>query len=83
MSPIELILTAFGEESTRLLAVKHNAKGFNQNHIAASEGGILAGDARKNLEKQLGESVISKDNFLNIGDNPKNALSENNNTETE
>ena len=51
--------------------------------LAASEGGILAGDARKNLEKQLGESVISKDNFLNIGDNPKNILPENNNTETE
>ena len=83
MTPIELILTAFGEESTRLLAVKHNATGFNQNHIAASEGGILAGDARKNLEKQLGESVVSKDNFLNIGDNPKNILPENNNTETE
>ena len=82
MTPIELILTAFGEESTRLLAVKHNAKGFNQNHIAASEGGILAGDARKNLEKQLGESVVSKDNFLNIGDNLNNTLLENNNTKT-
>ena len=82
MTPIELILTAFGEESTRLLAVKHNAKGFNQNHIAASEGGILAGDARKNLEKQLGESVVSKDNFLNIGDNLNNTLLESNNTKT-
>ena len=65
MTPIELILTAFGEESTRLLAVKHNAKGFNQNHIAASEGGILAGDARKNLEKQIGKPVVSSGNFLN------------------
>ena len=76
MTPIELILTAFGEESTRLLAIQHDAKGFNENHDVASRGGVLAGDARRNLEKQLGESVISKDNFLNLNSGENTALPE-------
>ena len=76
MTSIELILTAFGEESTRLLAVKHDVKGFTENHEVASEGGRLAGNARRNLEKQLGESVVSKDNYLNLNSSGKKILNE-------
>ena len=65
MNNLELVLTAFGEEVTRRMAIKEDAQGFNENHEAAMKGGIIAGQARMNVENQLGEKVVSSDNFLN------------------
>ncbi len=64
MTDIELILTMLGEKSTANIAQKRDAQGFEQNKGAAQAGGKIAGDARKNLERQLGESVVSQSNFL-------------------
>jgi DNA-damage-inducible protein D len=64
MTPLELILTSFGEEVTRQIAINDEAKGFNENHDAATKGGALAGQARLNVENQLKKSVISSENFL-------------------
>ena len=64
MTPLELIFTALGEESTRLLSINKDANGFNENYEAASEGGIITGEARENYEKRMGLKVVSKDNFL-------------------
>jgi DNA-damage-inducible protein D len=66
MTPIELIFTMLGEESTRLIAAKNNAQGFNENHEAAQEGGNIAGGARQKLEHKTGEKVVSSDNFLGL-----------------
>ena len=66
MTPIELIFTMLGEESTRLIAAKSNAQGFNENHEAAQEGGTIAGGARRKLEDKTGEKVVSSDNFLGL-----------------
>ena len=65
MTPLELIFTALSEEITRSLAVKEDAQGFNENHEVAQIGGNEAGKARRNLEKNTGLKVVSKDNFLN------------------
>ncbi len=65
MTPLELIFTALGEETTRILSVKRDAQGFNDNHDAAQDGGTMAGNARKNYEKELGENVVSPQNYLN------------------
>ena len=65
MTPLELIFTALSEEITRSLAVKDDAQGFNENHEVAQIGGNEAGKARRNLEKNTGLKVVSKDNFLN------------------
>ena len=64
MTRIELIFTALGEESTRMLAEKDDAQGFNENHDAAQKGGEFAGSARKRLEKMTGEKVVSAQKFL-------------------
>ena len=64
MNNLELVLTAFGEEVTRRMAIKDDAQGFNENHGAATKGGVIAGQARLNAEKQLGENIVSADNFL-------------------
>ena len=66
MTPLELILTSFGEEVTRQIAINEEAHGFNENHDAANKGGSLAGQARLNVENQLKKTVISAENFLNV-----------------
>ena len=71
MTPIELIFSMLGEESTRLIAATDDAQGFNENHGAARQGGKIAGDARKKLEQKTGEKVVSKDNFLGLKEGKK------------
>ena len=66
MTLIELIFTALSEESTRLIAEKDDAKGFNENHEAAVKGGNYAGNARLRLEEQIQKPVVSKENFLGL-----------------
>ncbi len=71
MTPLELIFTALSEEATKMIAVREDAQGFSENHNAAAEGGRMAGDARKNFEKNMNESVVSSKNYLNLGDGNK------------
>ena len=64
MTNMELIFTMLGEESTRQIAVQDNAQGFNDNHEAAQQGGKLAGEARKRVEKDKRVKVVSAENFM-------------------
>lgn len=64
MTNIELIFTMLGEESTRIIAVKDDAQGFEENHDAARRGGSVAKNARMRLEKESGEKVVSPKIFL-------------------
>jgi len=64
MTRIELILTMLGETATKEIAVARDVEGFQQNKEAAQAGGKVAGNARRDLEKQLGHSVISTENNL-------------------
>jgi DNA-damage-inducible protein D len=66
MTPMELILTALGEEVTRTVAEDENAQGFNENHDAAIKGGIAGGKARRNVEEVTGKKVVSSENFLGL-----------------
>ena len=67
MTPLELVFVALGEEVTRMTAIDDDAQGFEGNHDAAARGGYLAGEARKNLETNMGKKVISPSNFLDKG----------------
>jgi len=64
MTDIEVALTDLGEIATRELAKKYKPDGFYENRQIAKEGGEVAKVARVDLEKKLGESVISSDNSL-------------------
>lgn len=64
MSRIEVILTDLGEAATEELAKKHKPQGLEENKKIAKLGGHAAKSARDDLEKNLGNSVISKDNQL-------------------
>ncbi|VVH67206.1 hypothetical protein BSPLISOX_372, partial [uncultured Gammaproteobacteria bacterium] len=44
---------------------------FDKNKNVAKRGGKVAGNARKDTEKELGRSVISKQAFLDNNDKTK------------
>ncbi len=69
MTPLELIFVALSEEVTRRVTIKDDAKGFNQNHESAVEGGRIANAALNRLETELQEKVVSSSNFLNLVEN--------------
>ena len=65
MDNIELILTDLSEEATKRIASKQKPQGLTENIKVAHKGGNIAKQARNNLEKELGEPVITKNNKLN------------------
>ena len=64
MTDIEVALADLGEIATRELAKKHRPLGLEQNKKVAKMGGHAAKVARDDVEKNLGETVVSKDNAL-------------------
>ena len=64
MDSMELILTDLSEEATKRIAEKQRPSGLNENIKVAKLGGHAAKVARKDIEKNLGESIITKDNKL-------------------
>jgi hypothetical protein len=64
MTDLELIFSMLGEASTKEIVVNTGTQGFNENKIAAKEGGKIAGDARKQLELKSGKSVVTTENYL-------------------
>lgn len=59
MTNLELVLNMLAETSTTELSKKKKPKNLKENKIVAKKGGAVAGNARKDLEKKFGESVIS------------------------
>lgn len=66
MTDLELIFTMLGEASTTEIAIQKDAQGLKQNKKAARDGGDIAGNARRALEKKSGRKVVSKSNFLDV-----------------
>jgi len=66
MADWELILTMVGEKATTDITTAKDSKGFDECKESAVEGGTIAKNTRKELEKKTGKSVVSKDNYLNL-----------------
>ena len=64
MDDLELIFSMLGEASTTEIAKNKNTKGFIENKEAAKAGGIVAGNARKELEQKSGKKVSTKRNYV-------------------
>ena len=64
MTNTELVLNMLAEVSTTAISRNENPKGLNESKSVAKRGGDVAGNARKDLESQLGKKVISKHNLL-------------------
>ena len=77
MSDIEVTLADLGEIATREIAKKHKPQGLKENIKVAREGGSVAKNARVDLERKIGESVITKNNALNYEYKNKDNLLDN------
>jgi hypothetical protein len=64
MTDFELIFTMLGEKVTTEISQQEQPDTFYKNKKVARRGGSVAGTARKATEKELGKSIISKQNYL-------------------
>ena len=65
MTNTVLVLNMLAEVSTTEISRNENPNGLNESKDVAKRGGNVAGNARKDLENQLGKKVISKHNSKN------------------
>ena len=71
MNDLELIFSMLGERATTEITRTRDSKGFKKLQNDAIDGGSIAGNARKNLEKQIKRPVVSKKNYLGSSDQIK------------
>ena len=64
MTDLELIFTMLGEKVTTEISQTEKPDTFEKNKKVAKRGGGVAGTARRETEKELGRSIVSKKNFL-------------------
>lgn len=70
MNDLELIFTMLGERVTTELSRQEKPDTMPKHKSVAKRGGKVAGNARKETEKELGHSIISSENYLSKGDLP-------------
>ena len=66
MSTTELILNMLAETSTKDISAKEKPEGFSESVTVAKRGGKVAQIARKALEEETGESVITSQNATEL-----------------
>lgn len=77
MTNLELVLNMLAEASTTEISKKKKPESFDENETVARQGGHVAGTARKEIEAQTGESIVSPENATNLQiENKKNDLLE-------
>ena len=70
MTDLELIFTMLGERVTTELSRQEKPADMPGHKSVARRGGRVAGNARKETEKELGHSIISAKNFLPKDETP-------------
>jgi hypothetical protein len=66
MTDLGLIFTMLGKKVTTKISQKEKPETFIENKKVANRGGGVADIARKETEKEIGESVVTKKNFLKL-----------------
>ncbi|MFC2150274.1 Bro-N domain-containing protein [Calditrichota bacterium] len=66
MTPLELIFSTLGEVATTEITRNRDAQGFPENLKSAKDGGKIAGDARRALEKETNKPVVSAKNYKSL-----------------
>ena len=67
MSTTELILNMLAETATKDIANATNPMGLEENKKVAKRGGSIAGNARKEIERETGEPVLTTKNAIDFG----------------
>lgn len=68
MTTTEIILNMLAETATRDLSANEQPEGFRPSVEVAKRGGRIAGNARRELESELGHSVISDKNAAQLNE---------------
>ncbi|MBI1970922.1 phage antirepressor protein [Candidatus Woesearchaeota archaeon] len=71
MNDLELIFNMLGGRVSTEITRKDDAEGFDKCKDAANRGGRVAGNARKETEKELGRPITTPENYL-LGPEKKN-----------
>ena len=66
MSTLELVLNMLAEATTTELSKAHNPQTFEENREIAKRGGKYAGNARKEIESDIGKPVITSKNATEL-----------------
>ena len=68
MTTTEIILNMLAETATRDLSANEQPDGFHESMVVAKRGGRIAGNARRELEAELGHTVISDKNAAQLNE---------------
>lgn len=71
MTDLELIFSMLGEKATTEITKAKDSKGYGKCLTSAIEGGTIAGNARRELEKKTGKPVVSNENYIHLTDKNK------------
>jgi len=66
MTNLELVLNMLAEVMTKEISKKEDPTTFSQSKDIAKKGGTIAGNTRKDIETQLGESVVTSKNYKQL-----------------
>lgn len=72
MTNLELVLNMLAEATTTEISKEKAPTTFDENKIIASQGGTIAGDARKAIEAKTGKKVVSELNAKQLKAEKKN-----------
>jgi len=67
MTNLELVLNMLAETATTEISQKRKPKGFKPSKVIAKQGGRIAGNARKAIERKTGKRSITRKNALQLG----------------
>ena len=71
MTDLELIFSMLGERATTEITQTNDSQGFSKLKHDAKEGGKIAGDAKKALEKKTKKKISTNENYLDAPENKK------------
>jgi hypothetical protein len=74
MTNTELILNMLAEASTKDISQAVNPNTFEESKVIATQGGNIAGNARRELEAKTGKKVVSEINAKNLLEKKKDKL---------
>lgn len=66
MTTLEIVLNMLAEATTTELTKTTNPQGLGENRKVAKRGGSIAGNARKEIEKETGKPVITSKNAVDL-----------------
>jgi len=78
MTNLELVLNMLAEASTTEISKKQKPNGLEENKSVAHKGGNAAKQARLEIEKQTGESIVTSKNAKSLQSKKNNLLSNGN-----